>query len=55
MPPYKRLNLERIVTADWILPSDEPPTHAEAMPEPLFPDEDEARAIIEAEHAEATA
>lgn len=54
MPPYRRLNLERIVSADFILPTD----NVEAPTASLFPDEpdaDEAAAIAAAEKAEAAA
>jgi hypothetical protein len=46
MPPYARIIIERLSTPEWTLP-------AVVDTIPLFPDEDEAKAIIEAEHAEA--
>ncbi len=54
MPPYKRLNLERIATSDFVLPAE----HVEAPSASLFPDEpdaEEAAAIAAAEAAEAAA
>lgn len=61
MPPYKRLMLSKIRTPDWELPGNVPTAQTSAGPEnepdtaPLFPDEDEAAAILAAEMAEANA
>ena len=50
---FPRLALERIVTSEFTYPAPDGP--AEAMPEPLFPDEDEAASIYASEMAEAAA
>lgn len=63
MPPYKRLMLTKIRTADWELPGSTPMAHESGGPEdegesiPLFdePDEAEKAAILAAEKAEAEA
>ena len=59
MPPYKRLMLTRIRTADWTLPGTVPEAQDSDGPEaetaPLFPDEAEAAAIYAREMAEANA
>jgi hypothetical protein len=44
------LHLTRIQTPDFTLPA---VLSSEVLPEPMFPDEDEQRAIYEAEMAEA--
>jgi hypothetical protein len=44
MPPYKRLILSKIKTADWTLPGDVPTAHEpppEAESEPLFAKDDD--------------
>ena len=58
MPPYKRLMLTRIKTADWILPGTVPMAQESEGPEadtlPLFePDEVEQAEILAAERVEA--
>ena len=47
MAPYSRIVIERMATADWTLPA------VVTVTVPMFPDEDEAAAIVAAELAEA--
>jgi hypothetical protein len=47
MPPFARIAIERMSTADWEFPQREPDTT------PIWPDEAEQAAILEAEMAEA--